>query len=173
LSCSIQNRQQHVRVSSPRLRRIAARTLAAVGRLDRDVHVTVVDDRAMRRLNHCYLGARRATDVLAFNLETAGPSRLLGTVIISGETAARQANRLRVPAALELDLLLIHGVLHLAGYDDHAPRAARLMHEREREILSASRQAPIPERLWTDLLDPVPRDRMAARSHRARPRRPR
>jgi rRNA maturation RNase YbeY len=171
LSCSIQNRQQHVRVSSPRLRRIAARALAAVGRSDRDVHVTVVDDRAIRQLNHCYLGARRATDVLAFNLEAVGPSRLLGTVIISGETAARQAKCLRVPAALELDLLLIHGVLHLAGYDDHAPRAARRMHEREREILSASRPVPIPERLWTDLLDPVPRDRVVAR--RARPRRTR
>jgi rRNA maturation RNase YbeY len=173
LSCSIQNRQRHVRVSSPRLRRIAARTLAAVGRPDRDVHVTVVDDRAIRRLNHSYLGERRATDVLAFNLETAGPSRLLGAVIISGETAARQANRLRVPAALELDLLLIHGVLHLAGYDDHGPRAARLMHEREREILSASRQRRLPERFWTDLLDPAPRDRIAARPHRPRPRRPR
>lgn len=171
MSCSIQNRQRHVRVISPRLRRLATRTLAVVGRPDRDVHVTVVDDRAIRRLNRCYLGERRATDVLAFNLETVGPSRLLGTVIISGETAVRQANRLRVPATLELDLLLIHGVLHLAGYDDHAPRAARLMHEREREILSASRRAPIPERLWTDLLDPVPRDGIVA--HRARTRRPR
>jgi probable rRNA maturation factor len=183
VSVSIQNRQPHAPVSAARLRRLAARTLAAVGHRERDVHVAVVDDREIRRLNRRYLGARGATDVLAFDLalgvraprsprprhgsspaapprarrerragRSARASALLGEVVISGETAARQAARLRVPAALELELLLVHGLLHLAGYDDHAPAKARVMHARAREILASSRRRPLPDRLFTGLL---------------------
>ena len=60
--------------------------------------------------------------------------------------------RLDVPLATELDLLVTHGVLHLIGYDDRDPIEARLMHEREREILSAGRRRP-PAGLWRGLLD--------------------
>jgi probable rRNA maturation factor len=161
LSLSIQNRQRRVCVSPPRLRRLVSRTLSALSRSDREVHLTLVDDREIRRLNRRYLGTRRPTDVLAFNLELGAgppflesprPARLLGEVIISAETAARQAARLRIPVALELDLLLVHGLLHLAGYDDHKPDEARVMHEREREILSRGRRRSLPARLWTGLL---------------------
>ena len=60
-----------------------------------------------------------------------------------------------VPLATELDLLVTHGVLHLIGYDDRDPVEARLMHERERQILSAGRRQP-PARLWRGLLDALP-----------------
>jgi rRNA maturation RNase YbeY len=114
----------------------------------------VVGDREIRRLHERYLGVRRATDVLAFDLEGPGPSRLLGEVIISADTAQRQAARLGVPVALEMDLLLVHGLLHLVGYDDHEPGDARRMHQREYQILSRSRRRPPPARLFTGLLDP-------------------
>jgi probable rRNA maturation factor len=74
-------------------------------------------------------------------------------VIVSAETAARQARRLGVPLAAELDLLVVHGLLHLAGYDDHDPRRARRMHERAREILSGRSPRSIPARLWAGLLE--------------------
>jgi probable rRNA maturation factor len=146
----VQNRQRRVPVSVARLRRLGERALSAVDRGDRELHVSVVDDREMRRLHGRYLGRPRATDVMAFDLEGPVPSPLLGEVVISAETAARQARSVGVPVALELDLLLVHGLLHLVGYDDHDPGAARLMHERAREILSASQ--PPPERLWAGLL---------------------
>ena len=145
------------RVSTDRVRRTATRALAALGRRRDDVHVTLVDDPTIRRLNARHLGARRATDVLAFNLEAPGPSPLLGEVIVSVDTARRQARRHRVPLALELDLLVVHGVLHLAGFDDADPDDARRMHERERQILSPPRRRgtpPVPARLWTGLLSP-------------------
>jgi probable rRNA maturation factor len=153
VSISARNCQRRVRVSLPRLRRLARRVLAAVGRSDSDVHVSVVGDRDIRSLHARYLGRRRATDVMAFNLD-GGPasSLLLGEVVISADTALRQSRRVRVPVALEIDLLLVHGILHLAGWDDHTPADALRMHEREREILSAPRRRPIPERLWTGLL---------------------
>ena len=146
------------RVSADRVRRIALRALGALGRRREDVHVTLVDDATIRRLNARHLGARRATDVLAFNLEAPGPSPLLGEVIVSVDTARRQARRHRVPLALEVDLLVVHGVLHLAGFDDADPADARRMHERERQILSPPRRRgarAVPERLWAGLL-PLP-----------------
>jgi probable rRNA maturation factor len=122
-------------------------------RPDRELHVTVVGDREIGQLHARYLGVRGPTDVLAFNMDGPGPSRLLGEVIISADTAARQAARVDVSLALELDLLLVHGLLHLVGYDDHEPRAARRMHERAREILSRVRRPPPPDRLFSGLLD--------------------
>lgn len=114
--------------------------------------MSVVDDREIRRLHARYLGRRRATDVIAFNLEGPASSPLLGEVVISAETAKRQSRRVGVPLALELDLLLVHGLLHLAGWDDREVRKARRMHERERTILSLAHRSPVPERLWTGLL---------------------
>lgn len=150
---AISNLQRRSRISSPRLRAVARRALAALGRADREVHVTVVDDRRIRALNARYLGKRRATDVLAFDLAAPGPARLWGEVIISAETAARQARRLGVPLAVELDLLVVHGLLHLAGYDDHEPRRAQRMHERARQILGGRSPRSIPPRLWAGLLE--------------------
>jgi probable rRNA maturation factor len=151
MSAAVSNRQGRVRISTPRLRATAESALCALGRADRDVHVSVVDDPAIRRLNARYLRRRTTTDVLAFDLHAPGPSRLLGEVIICADTARRQAKRVGVSVALELDLLVVHGLLHLAGWDDHEPREARLMHEREREILAGvGRRAP--SRLWNGLL---------------------
>jgi probable rRNA maturation factor len=149
----VANLQRRVRVSPARLRAVARRALAALGRADRELHVTVVDDRRIRTLNARYLGSRRATDVLAFDLAAPGPGRLWGEVIVSAETAARQARRLRVPLAAELDLLVVHGLLHLAGYDDHDPREARRMHRRARRILGGRSGRVVPSRLWAGLLE--------------------
>jgi probable rRNA maturation factor len=152
VSVRIRNHQQRVSISLARLRRLAARTLTALGRSDQDVDVSVLDDREIQRLNSRYLGHRRPTDVIAFNLQGPPGSRLLGEVVISAETAARQSRRVGVPVALEIDLLLVHGLLHLHGYDDRDPEQARAMHERARAILSGRTGHPIPDRLWTGLI---------------------
>ncbi len=154
MAVAVLNLQRRVRIPWQRLRRLAEAVLRAVGRGDAEVHLAFATDQLVRRLNGRYRGTLRATDVLAFPLNTPGPSRLLGEVIVSAETARRQARRLGVPVGLELELLVVHGLLHLVGYDDRDPREARLMHERERGILRQVSGA-IPERLWTGLLTPA------------------
>jgi rRNA maturation RNase YbeY len=124
----------------------------ALDRSDREIHVSIVDDRSIRRLHARYLGSRRATDVIAFNLEGPPSSPLLGEVVISADTAERQSRRVGVSVGLEMDLLLVHGLLHLAGWDDHSPADARLMHERARTILSSGSRRPVPKQLWNGLL---------------------
>jgi rRNA maturation RNase YbeY len=144
----VDNRQRRVPLSPGRLVRAAARALAAVGRPAAVVDVAVVSDGEIRRLNAAYRGVDRRTDVLAFPLETPGaPAPLLGQVVVSADAARRQARRVGVPARLELDLLVTHGVLHLVGWDDRDPVEADLMHRRARDILGRT-----PARLWTGLL---------------------
>jgi len=130
----------------------ASRALRAVGREAGDVEIALVDDAEIRRLNRAFRGVGRRTDVLAFPLEIAAAAGgLVGQIVISLDTARRQARRLRVPLVLELQLLITHGVLHVVGYDDRDPVEARLMHRRERGILESG-GLRIPERLWTGLL---------------------
>ena len=148
MPAAIEQRQRRVPVSRARLARAVDRALAAVGRPTGTVEVTVVDDAQMRALNAAWRGIRRRTDVLAFPLEAPGePSRLVGQIVISADAAARQARRLGMPLAVELELLATHGTLHLVGWDDRDPVEADLMHRREREILHAA-----PARLWKGLL---------------------
>ena len=153
MPAAIQSRQRRIAVSPARLARAVDRALAALGRPAGVVDVAVVDDAEIRRLNAAWRGVRRHTDVLAFPLETPGAvSPLVGQVVISSDAAARQARRLGVPLAVELDLLATHGVLHLAGWDDRDPVEADLMHRRAREIMGRT-----PERLWQGLLPHAPR----------------
>jgi probable rRNA maturation factor len=169
----VDNRQRRVPIVPTRIRRAAARALAAVGRCGGAVEIAVVDDAAIRRLNAQFRGISRRTDVLAFPLETPeAAGALVGQVVISAETAARQAARVGVPRALEMDLLVTHGVLHLIGYDDRDPVEADLMHRREHEILSAA--GTVPDRLWRGLLHgsgrpPARSSRRRAWSHPGRP----
>ncbi|PYN71076.1 MAG: rRNA maturation RNase YbeY [Candidatus Rokuibacteriota bacterium] len=152
MAVAVANRQRRVAVRPARLVRAARAALASVGRAGGDVEVLVLGDDAIRRLNAAWRGVRRRTDVLAFPLEVPdGPSPLVGQIVISADTARRQARRLRVPLPLELDLLVTHGVLHLVGYDDRDPVEAELMHARERQILASGRRR-VPPRLWTGLL---------------------
>lgn len=154
MTCAIVNRQHRVRLAHGGLARVAERALAALGRSGADVELLIVSDSEIRRLNRRFRGVHRATDVLAFPMEVrqAG-GRLVGQIVISAETAVRQARRLGVPVTLEMELLVTHGVLHVVGYNDRDPLEASLMHEREREILSG-RGRRVPARLWQGLLHP-------------------
>jgi probable rRNA maturation factor len=157
MAVAVDNRQRRVPVDRRRLSHAARRALAAAGRAGGAVDVAIVDDGEIRRLNRAHRGVARRTDVLAFPLEMpAAAGGLVGQIVISAETAARQARHLRVPCALEMDLLVTHGILHLVGYDDRDPVEAALMHRREREILQTARR-PLPTRLWTGLLAPPAR----------------
>jgi probable rRNA maturation factor len=91
---------------------------AAVG-LAAEVSVLLTGDEQIRRLNRIYRGKNKATDVLSF--PAAGPQNghvhLAGDLAISVETALRQAAEFGHPLATEVQILVLHGVLHLSGYD--------------------------------------------------------
>jgi rRNA maturation RNase YbeY len=154
VACAVVVRPRRLAVGPARLARAAERALAAVGRAGGQVELLIVDDAQIRRLNAAFRGIRRRTDVLSFPMEIAGaPGGLVGQVVVSAETARRQARQAGVSPALELELLITHGVLHLVGYDDRDPVEARFMHARERQILAGGGRR-LPARLWRGLLHP-------------------
>lgn len=119
--------------------------LAAVGEGRSELSLDLVGDGRMRRLNSQYRKKDRTTDVLAFAMrESASPvSALLGDVVISVPTAQRQAKEGGRSLSEELAWLLVHGVLHLCGYDhERSETEARRMKRREQAILRTLRPVP-------------------------------
>lgn len=99
-----------------RVRRVLGRAGRALGESDREVSVLFCGDARMATLNRRYRGKGRSTDVLAFPA-APGPPGFLGDIVISVPYAARQARRRGEARAREIDRLLVHGFLHLLGFD--------------------------------------------------------
>jgi probable rRNA maturation factor len=115
------NRQRKRRVSTKRWREFCRAALKAIGVADQDATIVLVSDRAIRKLNHQFRGKDYATDVLSFPahpepFENEGKPRL-GEVVISIDRAAAQAKQNGLSAANEIEQLILHGLLHLCGYD--------------------------------------------------------
>ncbi len=129
----------------PSFLRIAESVLAAVGEPQSELSLELVGDGRMRRLNRQYRGKDRTTDVLAFSMrESESPCRmLLGDVVISVPAAIRQAREAGRSAEDELAALLVHGVLHLCGFDhERSAQEAARMRRRERKVLTGFGPAP-------------------------------
>ena len=138
-----QVRVRSVTFHRARLLRLVEAVLAEVGESSAELGVSFIGDRRMRKLNRRFRRKDRSTDVLAFAMrEARAPhvSRLrggqLGDVVISVPTALRQARSGRRSVDEEVAALLVHGMLHLCGYDHERSEAeARRMHRRERMVL--------------------------------------
>jgi probable rRNA maturation factor len=136
--------------SSAVIRRRAQKMLAHLGLSAVELSIALVDDPTIHELNRAYRHKDKATDVLAFPLQELTPGAspapgLLGDVILSVETARRQATRHHRPLLAELTMLLGHGLLHLLGYDHQTDAEERDMTARTRALETAAatrRSAP-------------------------------
>jgi len=129
---------------SRRLRSNAVRALRELGEAASELSIAIVADDEIAALNAEHRGKPSATDVLSFSLlegdhcERRG--KLLGDVVIGIETAARQARAAHRGLDEELARLLIHGILHLLGWDHEEPGEARRMRAEERRLWRAIRR---------------------------------
>ena len=129
----IHNLQKQIPVDFDRVMR-AVKT--AAGEDEPAISISLVSDQEIRAVNREHLGRDRPTDVVAFDYRSGDSGEgLSGEVILSAETAARVAAEKKHAPTTELILYVVHGVLHLAGYDDKDPEAARAMWARQKEIM--------------------------------------
>jgi probable rRNA maturation factor len=112
--------QKNLRLPAARtLARFLAEAQAAV-RLRGEVNVQLTTDATIRRLNRQFRGKNKATDVLSFPAGGIGAEELAGDLAISVETARKQAVEQHHSLSTEIKVLILHGLLHLAGYDHEA-----------------------------------------------------
>jgi probable rRNA maturation factor len=131
----IANEQHAIQVMDDRLRLVVRNILDDEGIGHASISIAIVDDCAIQALNHQYLQHDYPTDVLSFVLECDG-DRLEGEIIASGETAAASAIMFGWSAQDELLLYVVHGTLHLLGYDDQTDGVREQMRARERHYLA-------------------------------------
>lgn len=118
----------------------ARKLLNALGCEERELSILVTDDREIQQLNNDYRGKDKPTDVLSFSLDEGEFSLYsqghLGDIVISQETAVRQALEYEVSLMEEMQRLLIHGLLHLLGYDhENVPEEeVKRMEAKEEEL---------------------------------------
>lgn len=139
------NRQRLRSVDVQRAATLARTVLDKIGKSAATLTISFIRDRQMRQLNRDYRGLDKPTDVLSFAYHEAADEpdwaelgEHLGDLVISVETAERYAQELGLTFARELDYLVIHGALHLAGYDHETDKGemSRLEKRLRKQLLS-------------------------------------
>ena len=139
----IKNQQKIIKLNQKKIEGKIKKVLQYL-KVDEETEISVLftDDKFIRSLNNKYRGIDKPTDVLSFSLQEGAikspeveSDKLLGDIIISAETAQRQADNLNHSLEKELTVLIIHGLLHLTGYDHKKDKDYKSMREKESKIL--------------------------------------
>src|SRR2546427_4807201 len=135
LRVSVAVPQEIVAVDRGHMRQAAKTVLEGEGVADAEVSLAFVDNPTIQQLNQRYLQHDEPTDVLSFPLSEPQAKRLAGELVIGAEVAQTQAAIRGHHVQAELALYVIHGLLHLCGYDDKTDAGATEMRQREKHYL--------------------------------------
>ncbi len=129
-----------IKINRRRLRRAAEEILDGLGYIEAELSIVIVDDEEMARLNMLYRQVNKTTDVLSFPMLEGEVGNvlpeLLGDVVISAPTAQLMSMQQERPLSMVLDFLLVHGILHLVGYDhERSGGDAHRMEEKSLELM--------------------------------------
>jgi probable rRNA maturation factor len=143
----IQNRQRSHPVNAPRLRRLGRMLLREILRLERfDLGICLVGAVEMTRLNETFLRHKGSTDVITFDYADKAQSSLHGEIFICLDDVIANARRFGVSPQSELLRCVVHGVLHLRGFNDTRPAARRKMKGEENRLLRRLVNGALPKR---------------------------
>ena len=135
----ITNLQDFVPLDRKLITRVMLKALKEEGRTTKSLSVVLTDDRHLRDLTSRYFGAPSGTDVISFALDQPGwpvNGGVNGEIIASAQRAVEVAKQRDIDPQAELLLYLVHGLLHLIGYDDGTKADAERMHGAEDELLA-------------------------------------
>jgi len=140
MEVQIDNRQSSYEISLEKMKQAVRVILGALDCPDGEISILIVDDPQIKKLNRKYLNRNSPTNVIAFPMRegefTHLSPQLLGDVVISTDTAAKEAQNSAMSMEQRLTELLVHGILHLFGYDhETSAQDARKMAEKSRQLL--------------------------------------
>ncbi|MDE1889296.1 MAG: rRNA maturation RNase YbeY [Planctomycetota bacterium] len=107
-----------------------------VEKKDAELSIVFIDNKTIKQINRAFLGHNYATDVLSFTYdEPSFKNNVKGEIVVSVEMASKLSRRYGYEVEGEIVLYLVHGLLHLLGYDDKRKKDAKKMHQRAGELL--------------------------------------
>ncbi|MDD5452130.1 MAG: rRNA maturation RNase YbeY [Desulfovibrionales bacterium] len=140
----ISNKQKTIRIDRRKIREKAEKLLRNLAHPDAELSILFVNDEEITRLNELYLKRSGPTNVISFPMQSPDlpgiHPEILGDVVISMETAGREAGQEDISLEAKTDWLLVHGILHLLGYDHEKAKDARAMFKKEKEMLDILRR---------------------------------
>lgn len=145
ISLSIKNQQELVELDFAALKAAAKAVLEGEGVPAAKVTFAFFDDATIHAMNKRHLDHDEPTDVLTFPYSIRGAAKLEGDIAIGAGVAKAEAEERGHPVAAELCLYVIHGCLHLCGYNDKKPADARAMRRKERHYLESLGLPPIAD----------------------------
>ena len=135
MKVAIASPQELVAIDRAFMRQIVRTVLEGEETDDAEISLAFVDNPTIHRLNKQFLGHDEPTDVLSFPLGEPHAKKLAGELVLGVEVALHQAQNRGHDVQAELALYVIHGLLHLSGYNDKTPPEAAEMRQRERHYL--------------------------------------
>ncbi|MFH0935939.1 MAG: rRNA maturation RNase YbeY [Candidatus Omnitrophota bacterium] len=139
MTITIKNLQNKIHIRPKRIKQIILKVLAAeTVKKPAQINVCFVGDSCIKELNRAYLKKDSPTDVLAFDMSAPPDAGSISAdIVVSTETAVRNAGIFKTSKIFEAYLYLVHGVLHILGYRDDNPKGKKLMQDKAEEILSS------------------------------------
>lgn len=134
---NIQNLQDKITIKPKRIKELVLKSLSLVGIKKKKVNINIcfLDDKEIKKLNQRFLAKNIPTDVIAFNL-SSNKKTILADIAISTETAIRNAKIFKTSPFYEIYLYIIHGLLHILGYDDRTKRQKKIIQRKTKYILN-------------------------------------
>ena len=143
MKLQIKNSQNKIKIDKRNIRSTVLKILKTLDCADKEISLSFVDNENIKQLNKQYLGKDKATNVLSFSLQEGEYGdinpQILGDIIVSVETAQRDALYGKLTIAQEIDFLIIHGILHLLGYnhENTTKKETKKMQQKEKELFNA------------------------------------
>ncbi len=140
----IRNLQNRIPVNSKKVVKTVQQVLSQEGiKKSGEITLCFVNDAKIKALNLKYLGRNNPTDVIAFDItEPKDKDKIFADIAVSTERAIDNARTFKTSPYFELYLYVIHGILHILGYDDKSKKDKLVMRKREKDILKALNLSP-------------------------------
>ncbi len=135
IEVEISDTQGHLKVDRSALSALVRTVLSAEKRVSASISIALVDNTTIHTINRKHLDHDWPTDVISFPLSDPDDPVLAGELVVSAEMAGASARDRDIDPELELALYVVHGLLHLCGYDDQSEEDILAMRHREHELL--------------------------------------